>query len=186
MEHFQNTVGIVIKTRTVKESDIRVTLLTPELGKITTLAKGAKNIKSSRLGTLQLGNIIKAHLYRKNDFLWLSESSTISQFLHTKKSLTQLNLLFYILEIINYFIAEDQVIPGVYHICEQLITSVNQNNFAAFIKYEIEFINVLGFGIPEQINEKYSQKDYISTQKLLKRHLESIIEKPLQSDKLFK
>ncbi len=186
MPKFQNTLGIVVKTKVYRETDIFVTLLTPELGKIVVLAKGAKNIKSSRLGTLQLGNIIKAHLYQKNDFLWLSESISVSQFLHHQKSLTQLNLLFYVLEIINYFIAENQNIPGIYQISEKLITSINLNQLSQFIKYEMEFINFLGFGLPETVTQAYQQQDYITAQKILKRHLESIIEKPLQSDKLFR
>jgi DNA repair protein RecO len=185
MLHFQNTLGIVIKTKTVKESDIRVTLLTPNLGKISCLAKGAKNIKSSRLGSLQLGNIIKAHLYQKNDFLWLSESTTVSQFLRHKKNLTQLNLLFYILEILNLVIAENQQLPDVYETSEKIITAINNNHLAEFIKYEIKLVNILGFGLPEEINESFKQQDYINSQKLIKRHLESIIEKPLQSNKLF-
>jgi DNA repair protein RecO (recombination protein O) len=186
MPHFQNTVGIVIKTKTVKESDIFVTLLTPALGKITCLAKGAKNIKSSRLGSLQLGNIIKTHLYQKNDFLWLAESTTISQFLRSKKNLTQLNLLFYFLELLNYFIAENQQINQIYPIAEKVITAINHNNLADFIKYEIEFVQQLGFGLPKNIQNIFNQKDYITCQKLIKTHLESIIEKPLESNKLFK
>lgn len=186
MEHYQNTLGIVIKTKTVKESDISVTLLTPTLGKIVVLAKGARNIKSTRLGSLQLGNIIKANLYRKNNFLWLSESVTLSQFLHIKKNLTQLNLLFYILEIINYFVAENQDIPGIYQISEKIIDAINRNRLASFIKYEIEFIELLGFGVPPQILPLFENQDYINCQKQIKLHLESIIEKPLQSNKLFK
>ena len=186
MQHFQSTSGIVIKTKTTKESDIFVTLLTPGLGKITCLAKGAKNIKSSRLGSLQLGNIIKVHLYQKNDFLWLSESISISQFLRVKKNLTQLNLLFYFLEILNYFIADNQQINGIYQISESVITAINRNNLADFLKYELEFIQSLGFGLPPEIQPLYDQHDYIGCQKLIKDHLESIIEKPLQSSKLFK
>jgi len=186
MPHFQNTPGIVIKTKTIKESDIFVTLLTPNLGKITVLAKGAKNIKSSRLGSLQLGNIIKAQLYQKNDFLWLSESITLSQFLHTKKNLTQLNLLFYFLELLNYFVADNQQINLIYPISEKVITAINHNNLANFIKYEIEFIRTLGFGLPPGIQTAFDHQDYIESQKLIKIHLESIIEKPLQSSKLFK
>ena len=185
MPHFQNTLGIVIKNKTIKESDIFVTLLTPNLGKITCLAKGAKNIKSSRLGSLQLGNIIKAHLYQKNDFLWLAESTTLSQFLHHKKNLTQLNLLFYFLELLNYFIAENQQINQIYPVAEKVILAINQNHLADFIRYEIEFIRSLGFGLPENIPDSFNKQDYIGCQKLIKSHLESIIEKPLQSSKLF-
>ena len=81
MDKYQSTECIVINRKNSKEIDSLITLLTPQNGKIVALAKGAKNIKSSRLGSLQLGNIIKAHLYQKNDFSWISETQTIHQFL---------------------------------------------------------------------------------------------------------
>ena len=103
MEKYQNTIGIVINKKTVKETDLLITLLTPQYGKIIALAKGAKNIKSSRLSSLQLGNTIKVQLYKKNDYVWLSEAKTIIPFLQFDKSLTQINLLFYFLEILFFY-----------------------------------------------------------------------------------
>jgi len=185
MERYENTLGIVIKSQDRRESDLAVTILTPNLGKITVTAKGAKNIKSSRLGSLQLGNVIKAHLYKKGDYLWLSESTTVSQFLQQPKHLTQINLLFYFLEILNAFIADNQQIPGVYQISEKIIKAITENQLAQFISYEIEFIDILGFGLPQNILDTFKQKDYTSCQKLIRQHLESIIEKPLQSSKMF-
>jgi DNA repair protein RecO len=124
MPRYLSTTAIVINKKSVKESDLLVTLLTPNLGKIVAIAKGIKNIKSSRLGTIQLGNLIKAQLYQKNDFLWLSESQTIVSFLQTDKSLAQLNLLFYFLEIINHFIAENQQIENVFDISCHLVDAI--------------------------------------------------------------
>ena len=186
MERYQSTVAIVIKKRTYRDSDYMVTLLTPNLGKISCLAKGVKNIKSSRLGSLQLGNIIKVHLYTKDNFIWLSEAQTLEPFLQDNKSLTQLNLLFYILEIINHFIADNQVIDGIYSIVTELIQVINHNNFVQLIRNEMNFINTLGFGLPSEINELYKNENYKDCQAQIKKYLESIIEKPLQSSKLFK
>lgn len=185
MDKHLSTLGIVINKKTIKETDLLITLLTPRNGKIVALAKGAKNIKSSRLSSLQLGNIIKAQLYQKNDFLWLSEAQTISPFLQHDKSLTQINLLFYFLEILNRLIAENQQIEGIYKISQEIIDSINQNQFARYIKNEILFLEVLGFGVPEEINNYFLKKDYRTTQQLIKGFFESIIEKPLESNKLF-
>ena len=186
MDKYQNTIGIVINKKTIKETDLLITLLTPRQGKIVTLAKGAKNIKSSRLSSLQLGNIIKAQLYQKNDFLWLSEAQTINPFLQSEKNLTQLNLLFYFLEILNRLIAENQQIENIYQISQEIIDSINQNQLNRYIKNEILFIETLGFGVPNEINQYFEKKDYKTTQQLIKGFFESIIEKPLESNKLFK
>jgi len=186
MDRYQSTTGIVINKKTIKETDLLVTLLTPRQGKIIALAKGAKNIKSSRLSSLQLGNTIKVQLYQKNDFLWLSEAQTINPFLQSEKNLTQLNLLFYFLEILNRLIAENQQIENIYQISQEIIDAINQNQLNRYIKNEILFIETLGFGVPNEINQYFQKKDYKTTQQLIKGFFESIIEKPLESNKLFK
>lgn len=186
MDKYKTTEAIVINHHSSKEVDSLITLLTPRDGKIVALAKGAKNIRSSRLGSLQLGNIIKVHLYQKNDFLWVSEAQTISQFLQTNKSLTQLNLLFYFLELINRFIAENQQIEGVYIISKNIIESINKNQVNRYIDNEIKLLDNLGFGVPPEIIISFQKKDYPTTQKLIKKFFENIIEKPLESNKLFK
>lgn len=186
MDKYQNTIGIIINKKTVKETDLLITLLTPKQGKIIALAKGAKNIKSSRLGSLQLGNTIKVQLYQKNDFLWLSEAQTVTPFLQNQKNLTQINLLFYFLEILNRLIAENQHIDHIYQISQEIVDAINQNQLNRYIKNEILFLETLGFGVPEEINKYFQKKDYKTTQQLIKRFFESIIEKPLESNKLFK
>jgi DNA repair protein RecO len=186
MDRYTSTIGLVINKKTSKEADLVITLLTPKMGKIVALAKGAKNIKSSRLGNLQLGNLIKVQLYQKNNFIWLSESQNIDSFLQTKKNLAQLNLLFYFLEIVNQFIAENQQIENIFDISKNIITAINKNFIHQYIQNEILFIETLGFGIPIEIKQNFSKKDYKTSQKLIKRFFESIIEKPLESNKLFK
>ncbi len=186
MDRYLNTEAIVIKSQTSQESDLTVTLLTPKDGKIIAVAKGAKNIRSSRLGGLQLGNSIKVHLFHhSNGRYWISENTTITQFLHHAKNLTQINLLFYFLEILNLLIAEEQQIDGIYEIAQNIIRSIDQNKLAHFIYYEIRFIDNIGFGLPIEITQSYEKKDYSLCQNMIKKHLESIIEKPINSNKLF-
>lgn len=185
MSRYFTTLALVIKKHTLKESDLLITLLTPFQGKIVTLAKGAKTIKSKRLSTLQLGNTIKVQIYNRNGYRWLSESQTINSFLKNQKTLIQSNLLFYFLEILNQFIAENQQIDNIYQISQNIIKSIQNNSFNKFIKYEIDFIQILGFGLPKKIPALYESKNYRQCQQAIKSFLESIIQKPLTSNKLF-
>lgn len=186
MQRYQSTFGIVINKKTSKESDLVITLLTPHLGKIIALAKGAKNIKSTRLGNLQLGNTIKVQLYQKDDFNWISDSQNIYPFLQNSKTLTQLNLLFYFLEIVNQLIAENQHIEHIFEISQNIIAAINKNQFKQYIQNEIKFLELLGFGLPNEIKQSFFKKDYKTSQKLIQHFFESITEKPLQSNKLFR
>ena len=186
MDRHISTIGIVINKKTSKEADLVITLLTPKIGKIVALAKGAKSIKSSRLGNLQLGNIIKVQLYQKNNFFWISETQNIDSFLQTDKNLAQLNLLFYFLEIVNQFVAENQQIEKIFDISKNIITAINKNYIHQYIQNEIYFLETLGFGVPQDIRDNFDNKEYKISQKLIKRFFESIIEKPLESNKLFR
>ena len=186
MNHYSCTQGLVINKKNVKETDILITLLTPSQGKIIALAKGVKNIKSSRIGSLQLGNLVKVNIYNKNNYSWISEAQTISQFLKTEKNLTQVNLLFYFLEIINTLVAENQHIPQIFEISKNIIEAINQNMVNKYLGNEIKLLQVLGYGTPPEIEKAYQAKDYRTTQKYIKQYFESIIEKPLKSNELFR
>lgn len=185
MSRYHSSFGIIINLRSIGEADLMVTLLTDDSGKIRLLAKGVKSLRSQRLRSLQLGNIVRAQYYKKNDFYWLNEITSLVQFLHERKSLTQLNLLFYFLEILNHFIADDQQIEGIYAISSNIIKAISDNQLTALVRHEIEFITLLGFGIPEEILSAYNISDLITCQKHIRQFLESIIEKPLTSSKLF-
>ena len=185
MPRYTTVTAIVINKRKTKELDLYVTLLTSNQGKITALAKGSRSIKSSRLSALQLGNISKLHLYQKNDFYWVSQATTITPFLKRKKNLTQLSLLFYFLEIINHVTVENQHTDNLFSICQNILTAINQNQPKKYLQNEIALIKTLGFGLPQPIIRYFQQKDFPKTQKHTQQFFESIIEKPLQSPKLF-
>jgi DNA repair protein RecO (recombination protein O) len=185
MDRYHTVTAIVINKKQIKENDLLITLLTPDEGKIVALAKGATNIKSRRLSSLQLGNIIKAHIYKKNDHSWISETTVIVPFLNQPKNLSQLGLLFYFLELINRFIAENQQIDGCYSVSQNIILAINRHHVPNFIQNEIALLHLLGFGQPPSIIELFKSQDYKNCQKQLKLHFESILEKPLESNKLF-
>ena len=92
----------------------------------------------------------------------------------------------YFLEILNRLIAENQHIEKIYQISQEIIDAINQNQLNRYIKNEILFLETLGFGVPDEINKYFEKKDYKTAQQLIKGFFESIIEKPLESNKLFR
>lgn len=186
MPKFLNTTALVINKKRRREGDIIVTLFTESLGKINCIAKGAQSLKSRRLGHLETGNIIKVSLFEKDSYYWLSESETLIPFLKSSTStLSQINLLFYFLEIVNALLPTEQIQPGLYQLTLDSIKAISQNSFSHFIHKEILFLEKLGYGVPKNITDAFAQKDYKYCQKLVKNYCESIIEKPLKSYKLF-
>ncbi len=185
MPKYISTEAIVINKSRRREGDLLITLLTPKLGKINCLARGAQTLKSRRLGHLEIGTIIKTSLYNNNSFYWLSETESLSAFLHPSSFLSQINLLFYFLEIVNKLLPFEQTQEEIYPIVIKGVSSISQNKFSAFIKSEIIFLDKLGYGLPPEIISSFEKNDYKGTQALIKNYCESIIEKPLYSHKLF-
>lgn len=186
MSRYQNTLALVINRRRLLGPDQTLTLLTPNLGKIRATAKNSFSPKSSRQQHLQLGNLITVSLYQKNNFYWIAETKSQTSFLTQTKNLAQLNLLFYFLEIINQLIAENQHIPGIFNLSAAAVTAIKQNNFKNFIQNEIEILKLLGFGLPQEIIDHFNSKEFPRCQQLINRHLESILERPLETPKLFR
>jgi DNA repair protein RecO len=179
-----NTQAIVVNTRNNQEKNLQVTILTPNLGKISVIASGAKSIKSTRSQNLQLGNIIKVSLYQKNNLYWLSESQSTLSFLQIDHQLIQLNLLFYFLEILKNFAPENEASPELFNLSSSAITSLYKNLWPKFIKFQIEILNTLGFGAPLNLQQNYQDKKYQIAQQQLILYFESILQKPLFSHKL--
>lgn len=178
------TKAIVINKKAYKENDVLVTALSQNLGKIFFIAKGASSHKSHRNATLQLGNLIQIDLYQKNDFYWLSDSKTIKNFIKTDKSLNQIKYAFYFLEIINQLVAQDQDTLNLFDKSIKIFEAIETKSFSKYVDYQIDFINMLGFGIPNEISKLQQQKKYPSCLEKLIDHIESIIQNPLQSSKI--
>lgn len=178
--------AIVINKSVSQELDLKVTLITKNFGKVYAIAKGSNSIRSSRLSALQLGNRIKVSFFQKGDRYWVTEAVTISPFFLRSKSLSQYQLLFLTLEIMNQLLVESESVVLIYPTICQLIDSINHNQYGHFIFHEIKLIKMLGFGIHDNITTAFAQKNLPLTQSLLRKHLESIIEKPLHTTKLFR
>lgn len=180
-----STSGWII-SRSTHESDLRLVILTLTLGKIFATAKGAQKITSQRLGMLQPGNEVKILLYTKNDYSWVSESKILFHFLHHQKSLTQINLLFYFLEVINALIPPHHSDRFTYELVSELIHAIESDNFYLLIGSEIKLIGQLGFGPPINIIDLYKNQNLSACQQMLNSYLQSLIERPLFTPQLFK
>lgn len=184
MSEFIVTRCLVIN-RVPKEKNINLTLLSDKLGKISATASGAQKINSRRLGQIQLGNIINAHLYRHQNNFWLSEVTAESIFLERDITLAQSNLLFLTLEILNRLLPFEQNQPQIFTTAVKIIADIKKNSFAGFIFHEINLLYQLGFGPPEEITAAFGQKKYRECQQMLIAYLESIADYHFQSPKLW-
>jgi len=156
--------GLVIRRRNVGESDRYVTLLTQKLGKITCLAKGVRQLKSSKRALLEPGNLIKVFLVkRKAGAPLLTEAKLESNISQLDNLLVQYRKLSEFLEIIDNLFVETEIEQEIYDkLLSTRLIIINNQPYGAQIKQNFrEIIMALGFEDPN--NTKHlSIASYVS------------------------
>lgn len=98
--------ALILKRRNWGEADRLVTILTPELGKLTVVAKGARKLSSRQRAALEPGSYIKGLLITTHAMPLLTQATLLEdcQVIHT--SLTKLRQLSQLLEIVDTLFVE--------------------------------------------------------------------------------
>ena len=94
------TNGLVIRETAVGESDKILTLLTPDLGKISVYCKGVRSIKSHRIASTQLFCYDELTLISRGDKYMLGESCLIENFFNIRADISKFALAQYFADLL--------------------------------------------------------------------------------------
>ena len=97
MSELCHTMGLVIRVK--REKDVVLTLLTPDMGRITVIAKGARSLKGTQLAMSQLFSYGDFELYRKGDLYWLRTGELRENYYGISTRLDALNLAVYFCDV---------------------------------------------------------------------------------------
>ena len=92
-----HTLGLVIRAK--REKDVILTLLTPTLGRITVIAKGARSLKGPQMAMSQPFSYGDFELYKKGDLYWLRTGELKENFYGVTSRLDALNLAAYFCDV---------------------------------------------------------------------------------------
>ncbi len=120
------TEAIVLKRVSVGEADRVITLLTPDSGKITCIAKGIRKMTSSQRAFLEPGNFVTTHLRNTSSLPIITQTQLMNQFAHTKKHLKRVKQLFEVLELVDILFVEDGEDEDGFHIVQEILELLNQ------------------------------------------------------------
>ena len=156
--------GLIIKRQNMGETDRLVTILTQELGRITCLAKGARQLKSSKRASLEPGNLVRVFLIkRKAGAPLLTEAKLEDGIGQLANTLAQYRKLSEFLEIIDNLFVEQEIETEIFDkLLETRSIIINNQPKGAKIKQNFrEIIIALGFEDPKQT--KYTSiAEYVS------------------------
>lgn len=97
MSELCHTLGLVIRAK--REKDVILTLLTPDLGRITVIAKGARSLKGPQMALSQPFCYGDFELYKKGDLYWLRTGELKENFYGVTIRLDALNLAAYFCDV---------------------------------------------------------------------------------------
>ena len=95
------TTGLVLRQTVTKETDLILTVLTPDLGRISVIAKGARSKKSKYSAACQLLIYSEMTLTARGDWYYLNEASTVELFDGVRQDIVLLSLGSYFAELVE-------------------------------------------------------------------------------------
>lgn len=165
-----HTPAIVLKRSNVGEKDRIITLFTEKHGKMVTIAKGCRDLHSSRLSSLEPGNLVDIYLIPTKSLPILTQVQLVNDFIQTKSNLKKLKQLLQVLEIVDSLSVEEEN-PEVFARFSSILHRLNTIHLFATIKEELaQLVEEFGFQ-HVQDTEYHSVGEYVS----------SLSERPLHS-----
>ncbi|MBI2019899.1 DNA repair protein RecO [Candidatus Daviesbacteria bacterium] len=208
------TEGIILKRRNFGEADRILTVFTPFKGKISVLAKGVRRITSRRGGNIELLNKVIIYLHQTKGMPILTEAKALETYPKLKQDLTLSTYAFHILELVDKMTAENQENRVLYtHLVEVLSRLEKEPRQILIRAFEAKALSNLGFvsfvtpGVSAQSSSKsvieilkkleslnwseiekieVSKNDALELERILRYHVERVIEGSLKSRKFLK
>ncbi|MBO4979656.1 MAG: DNA repair protein RecO [Clostridia bacterium] len=100
--------GLVIRESDAGENDKRLVLLTPDRGRISVLAKGARSLKSRYMNSTALFTYGNYEITERGEHAWLSGASVIESFYGIRNDIERLALASYIVDVVYELSGESE------------------------------------------------------------------------------
>lgn len=197
------TEGIILKRRNFGEADRILTVFTLNKGKISVMAKGVRRITSRRAGNVELLNRVQMFLYPGKHFLILTEAQSLDTYQKLKENLTLSTYAYHIIELVDKLTAENQENRDLYIEFVEVLKRLERNPRQILVRaFEAKILSLMGFvnfrdvqGILGKLESsswdeiekiKLNEKEALELERVLRYHVESVIEGQLKSRKFLK
>lgn len=140
------TSGIVIKRMNFGEADRILTILTERFGKIKAIAKGVRKAKSRLAGSLEPFMMLDLQLHEGKTFFIVTGAIIKKEFPNIHNNLQRTSQAFYIGEIADKILQENQRTNLVFEIFDDGLEEIEQSGSQFLLRiFELRIIEVSGF-----------------------------------------
>lgn len=172
------TEGVILKRTNFGEADKLLTLFSKHFGKIRLLAKGIRKPKSRKGGNLELFNWVKIYVAKGRNLDLVTEVEVVKPFRKWRKDLSRVAIAYHLAELVDRLTAEEAKSREVFDLLvlslEKLGTEEDLEKLRS--DFEVRLLEELGFWPRGKSAQQVDLQAYI----------EKLIEKRLNSRKIFK
>jgi DNA repair protein RecO (recombination protein O) len=140
--------GLVLRTRALTESSLIVNWLTPHLGRISTVARGARRPKSPFRGKLDLFYLadFSFNRSRRSELHTLCEVALRETHAALRKDIGHLRQAAYCTALIEQATETETPIPAIYTLMQQVLDQLSARppEPKTLLAFELKFLNELG------------------------------------------
>ena len=143
--------GIILRRIKYSETSLIVTLYTKEYGKVSLIAKGARNPKSKFVGSLEPATYVSIVYYHKDsrDLQMLSEVDPMRSNSSIISSIRKVAVAFAMLNLIDKAVSESESNEGLFDLLNESLLVLNDSESDLLILwyFEINLLRQIGFEI---------------------------------------
>lgn len=144
----QSATGIILRTRPLTETSVIVNWLTPDCGRISTVAKGARRPKSPFAGKLDLFYLAEFSFTRsqRSELHALREVKLKSLNSSLREDMGWLQHAAYCTRLIEQATETDTPLPAIYHLLHGVLENIPQHppQPQTIFAFELKFLHELG------------------------------------------
>lgn len=199
--------GIILKRRNLGEADRILTVFSLQKGKISVLAKGVRRITSRRAGNVELLNRVSLYFYQGKGMPVLTEAESLENFQKLKEDLKLSTVAFHIIELVDKLTAENQESRVLYQHLIEVLKRLGKTPRQILIRaFEVKILTLMGFAnfqldtsdVSSKLQEleqanwdeiekiKINEKEALELERVLRYHVERVIEGSLKSRQFLK
>lgn len=125
MEDTYRTQGIVLARVAFREDDERVTVYTPDRGKLTLVARGAKKLKSKLAAHIEPLCLAELMVVRGRGYDYLGAAASRECFSDLKNDFDKIGAAAEVVRLMNRAVKEGESDPALFSLLEELLRGVN-------------------------------------------------------------
>lgn len=169
-----STPALVLRRIKSGEADRIIILLTKELGKIKTVAKGIRKITSRRSPHLEIFSHVKVKIRITSKSAYIEEAQLIEPFTNIRKNLRQIIAVYHLCEVTDKILPEEEAGSQIYPLLLTALVNIENEvsgmNLRKTVReYTTDFLKYMGY---------LNNKSPLRYSHLLEK-VQNIIERPL-------